>query len=114
MPAQAATIDMGGCPTRPHRGSGGQRDSKVSDIRVPSAPSAEEHRPHRPKASSDWTPRLIAPVEGSAPAPAAPAATTAAPAAPRKPSDDFVPRLIAPAPATTESSDDNSHENHTP
>ena len=49
----------------------------------------------RPKASTDFMPRLIAPVESSAPA--AVPVVIAAPT-PKKPVDDFVPRLIAPAP----------------
>jgi ribonuclease E len=67
----------------------------------PAAPRPE-HRPHRPKASSDWTPRLIAPVEG-AQAPATPVAppVAAAPAPKKPPADDFVPRLIAPAPSSS-------------
>ncbi len=51
-----------------------------------------EPRPQRPKADPNWMPRLVAPVEGAAPAEAAPAA----PPQPPK-NTDFVPRLIAPA-----------------
>jgi ribonuclease E len=69
----------------------------------PAAPVAEHPRPqshphHRPKASPDFVPRLIAPVEGSA---APPAPVVSAPA-PKNPADDFVPRLIAPAPENRE------------
>jgi ribonuclease E len=84
---------------------------------APAAPAAApepaaahpEHRPHRPKASADWTPRLIAPVESASPPPIAPVSSAPAP---KKPADDFVPRLISPAPAEPSHNDDNG--NHTP
>lgn len=55
-------------------------------------------------------PRLIAPVESSEPAPR-PAPVSSAPA-PSNPADDFVPRLIAPAPAeATETGRSGNDEN---
>jgi len=75
------------------------------------APQAEEPRPHRAKADANWVPRLIAPVEGSSAPAAAPVASAPAP---KKPADDFVPRLISPAPEAPAHGDDNGHENHTP
>jgi hypothetical protein len=75
---------------------------------VSDAARAEQQRAQRQKADANWVPRLIAPVEGaSAPAPAP---VVSAPA-PKKPADDFVPRLISPAPEGPKQ-DDNG--NHTP
>ena len=79
----------------------------------PIAPAASEGagasqpKPHRPKASPDWTPRLIQPADGTS-KPAVEVAPIAAPPAPKKPQDDFVPRLIAPA-SETPKPDDNGH-----
>jgi ribonuclease E len=62
---------------------------------APPAAPADQHRSQRPKADANWVPRLIAPVEGATAAPAAPVVSAPAP---KKPADDFVPRLISPAP----------------
>ena len=85
-------------------------ESRSEPLSSPAPSTPPGPRPSRPKAAADWTPRLIAPVEGAAP-PAAPivtAAAPAAPAAPKKQADDFVPRLIAPAP---ESNGDSENHN---
>jgi len=70
------------------------------------APQSPEPKPHRPKADANWTPRLIAPVEGGA-APA-PEPVVSAPK-PKKPADDFVPRLISPAPDAPKGDNDGDH-----
>jgi len=52
-------------------------------------------------------PRLIAPVEGSSAPAAAPVASE--PPKPKKPADDFVPRLISPAPKSEHNGDNGDH-----
>lgn len=71
------------------------------------SPGMSQPKPHRPKASPDWTPRLIQPADGSS-KPAVEVVSGVVPPAPKKPSDDFVPRLIAPA-SETPKPDDNGH-----
>lgn len=70
-------------------------------------PRSEQARPSRPKADPNWMPRLIAPVEGASAPPAAP--VTAAPPKPKAPADDFVPRLISPAPKPEHNGDNGDH-----
>jgi ribonuclease E len=73
------------------------------------APRQEGPRPQRPKADPNWMPRLIAPVEGAAAPAPAPTPVASAPT-PKAPADDFVPRLISPAPAEHEG----NNGDHTP
>lgn len=75
--------------------------------RAPEAAGSEPSRAHRPKADPNWMPRLIAPVEGAS-TPAAAPVVTAAPK-PKKPADDFVPRLISPAPKSDHEGDNGDH-----
>jgi ribonuclease E len=93
---QAARAEHSDQPQRAESDSSFNRGAEA-----PMAVSSEP-KPQRPRASGDFMPRLIAPVEGAS-APPVVVVTASTPPPPKKPADDFVPRLIAPAPAAPES-----------
>lgn len=92
-PSQTAHAEHSGHPERTEAAPAFNRGAET-----PAAmePVSSEPKPQRPRASGDFIPRLIAPVEGASAAPVVVAAASTPP--PKKPADDFVPRLIAPAP----------------
>lgn len=94
-PAPEAALAYATTPELQRDIAADERPHAEPRAREPAAPESKEPKSQRAKAPADWTPRLIAPVEGSSPPPA-PAAV--AKPAPKKPADDFIPRLIAPAP----------------